>query len=78
MSWLVVLSQHHGGHAWVSGDLGDRLRGLAVVAVWVRLDRGVELDRSLQDAQLGVDLTTVGCISIILFYSFRLGKSKVR
>ena len=40
----------------VSGDRVHRLRVLAVVAEWVRLDRRVELDGALQDAELDVQL----------------------
>ena len=40
----------------VSGDRVNRLRVLAVVAEWVRLDRRVELDGALQDAELDVQL----------------------
>ena len=38
------------------GDRVDRLRDDAAVAEWVRLDRRVELDRALQDAELDVQL----------------------
>ena len=40
----------------MSGDRINRLRVLAVVAEWVRLDRRVELDGALQDAELDVQL----------------------
>ena len=40
----------------VSGDRVNRLRVLAVVTEWVRLDRRVEFDGALQDAGLDVQL----------------------
>ena len=46
--------------ASVSGDRVNRLRALAVVAEWVRLDARVQLDGALEDAEL--DLQLLGAV----------------
>ena len=56
-----VLSSPHGGGGQDMSELRSRLRDLAVVAEWVRLDRRVELDGALQDAGLGVQLLSWRC-----------------